>query len=161
SLADARREFTLLMGDLSRDAANRRGWTAGVVTLRDYQFGEHRGALLVVAAMAGMLLLLAAANVTSFTVARTIAPKHDYPLRANIGAGWRDLFRLVALETLLVYGIGLVGGLSVAGIGLPLVMSLDPETARALGPASLDWRVRAVASVVAAMLGCVSSIFPS
>jgi putative ABC transport system permease protein len=161
SLADARQEFTLLMGDLSRVAANRRGWTAGVVTLRDYQFGERRGALLVVAAMAGMLLLLAAANVTSFTVARTIARKNEFALRANIGAGRRDLFRLVALETLLVYGVGLIGGLLLAGTGLPLILSLDPETARVLGPPSLDWRVGAAASVVAAMLGCVSSIFPA
>ena len=142
SLADARQEFTLLMGDLSRVTANRRGWTAGVVTLRDYQFGERCGALLVVAAMAGMLLLLAATNLTSFTVARTIARKDEFALRANIGAAWRDLFRLVALETLLVYGIGLVGGLLLAGTGLPLIMSLDPEMARALGPASLDARAR-------------------
>jgi putative ABC transport system permease protein len=161
SLSDARREFTQLMEDVGHEAANRRGWTAGMVTLREYQFGDRRGALLVVAAMAALLLLLAASNVTSVTLARTIARKEEFAIRASVGAGRRDLFRLICLETIVVYGIAAIGGLLIAVVGLPTILSLDPEMARALGRTTLDWRVGNVAFLVAGVLGCISGVWPA
>jgi predicted permease len=161
SLADARQECARLMEELGHDEPARRGWAAGVVTLREYQFGDRRGALLVVAAMASLLLLLAASNVTSVTLARTIARKDEFALRVNLGAGWRDLARLLCLEAIIAYGAAGIGGLLIAAVGLPLVLSLDPETARALGPAALDWQVVAVAFIAAALLGCISGVWPA
>ena len=161
SLADAREEFARLMDDLGRDAPNRRGWTAGVVSLREYQFGARRGALLVVAAMAGLLLLLAAGNLTGVTLAGTIARRDEFAVRLNLGAGWRDLVRLICLEAGVTYGGAAVGGLLIAAFGLPLVLSLDPDTARAIGPATLDWRVRTVALIVTGCLCGVSGIWPA
>jgi len=161
SLADARQEFAQLMEEVGRDAPSRRGWTAGVVTLREYQFGDRRGALLVVAAMAGLLIVLAASNVTSVTIAQTIARREEFALRVRLGASWRDLARLICLEAIVAYGAAAVGGLLIAAAGLPLVLSLDPETARAIGPATLDWQVRGVAFVAAGLLGCVSGVWPA
>jgi putative ABC transport system permease protein len=161
SLADAQREFTRLMDDLGREAENRRGWTAGVVTLRDYQFGERRGPLLVVVSMVGLLLLLAAGNLASVTLARTIARKDEFSIRIGVGAGRRDLLRLVCLETIATYGIAAVGGLLIATVGLPWILSLDPDTARALGPTTLDGRVRSVAFVAAGLLGGISGVWPA
>jgi len=161
SLADARQELGELMTDLSREAKNRRGWTVGVVTLRDYQFGDRREPLLVVAAMVGLLLLLATTNVTSFTLARTIARGDEFSVRVNIGARSADLFRLICLEMSVTYAIAVVGGLVVAIVGLPMILSLDPDTARAIGPLTLDWRVRGIVCLVAALLAVASSLLPT
>ena len=161
SLADARQEFARLMDHLGRETANRRGWTAGVLSLREYQFGDRRGALLVVAAMAGLLLLLAASNLTSVTLARSIARRDEFAVRVNLGADWGDLVRLVCLEAALTYGVAAVGGLLIAAVGLPLVLALDPDTARAFGPTTLDWRVRVAALMVAGGMGCVSGVWPA
>ena len=46
-------------------------------------------------------------------------------------------------------------------IGLPAMLALDPETARALGPTPLDWRVRAAACLLAFLLGGVSGVWPA
>jgi putative ABC transport system permease protein len=161
SLAAAGEEFARLMSDVAREAPNRRGWTAGVVSLRDYQFGDRRAALLVVLAMAGLLLLLAMSNLTSITLAQTIARKHEFSLRVSLGAGRRDLFRLVFLEATAIYGTAAVGGLLAAALGLPLILSLDPETARAIGPASLDGRVQGVVLLAAGLMACVASVWPA
>jgi putative ABC transport system permease protein len=161
SLPDARREFARLMDDLGREAASRRGWTAGVVTLREYQFGDRRGPVLVVAAMATLLLLLAASNVTSVTLARMIARKDEFAVRASVGAGRRHLCRLICLESIVVYGIAAGGGLLIAVVGLPVILSLDPEMARAIGSTTLDWRVGAITFLAAGLLGCVSGVWPA
>ncbi len=161
SLADARQELAQLMEDVGREAPTRRNWTVGVVTLRDYQFGDRRPALLLVAAMAALLLLLAGSNVTSVNIARTIARTDEFALRVNLGATRRDLARLVCLEASVTYGAAAVAGLLIATIGLPLILSLDPETARAIGTATLDWPVIAASSIATAILGCASGVWPA
>jgi putative ABC transport system permease protein len=161
SLSEARQEFTRLMDDLSREMESRRGWTVGVVTLRDYQYGDLSGSLLVVVAMVVFLLLLAAGNLTSFTVARTIARRQEFSVRMSIGAGWADFFRLVCFETIATYGIAAVGGLLITTVGLPLVLSLDPDMARTLGETTLDWRVQSAVLLAAGLLGCISGVWPA
>jgi predicted permease len=161
SLEDARRELEGLMSDLGREQASRRGWTSGVLSLRDYQFGDRRDPLLVVLAMAGLLILLAVTNVTSFTLARTIARREDFSLRARIGARPSDALRLIVLEMLVTCGLAVAGGLVVAAAGLPLLLSLDPEMARAIGLPTLDGRARGVACLVAGLLAVVSSTPPA
>jgi len=161
SLSDARREFAQLMEDVGHEAANRRGWTAGVVTLREYQFGDRRDALLVVAAMAALLLLLAASNVTSITLARAIARQKEFAVRASVGAGRGDLYRLVCVEAIVLYGMAAIGGLLLAVVGLPAMLSLDPEMARTLGRTTIDWRVGLAAFLVAGALACVSGVWPA
>ena len=158
SLADARQEIAGLMSELGREADNRRGWTAGVVTLRDYQFGDRREPLLVVVTMVGLLLLLAATNVTGFTLARTIARRDEFSLRVSIGARSADVFRLIGLETSVIYGMAVVGGLGVAAAGLPMVLSLDPDTARTIGPLTLDGRAAGIVCLVVVLLAGVSSL---
>jgi predicted permease len=161
SLTDARREFTRLMGEIGQEASSRRGWTVGLATLRDYQFGERRASLWIILAMAGLLTIVAGTNIASVTLARTIGRSGELALRVHLGAQSGDLFRLIGLETVLVYGFAAVGGLALATVGLPMMMALDPETARALAATPLDWRVHAAAYGLALLLGCASGIWPA
>jgi putative ABC transport system permease protein len=161
SLADARQEFTQLMSEIGQEAPTRRGWTVGVVTLRDYQFGERRASLLVVLAMVGLLIVVAGTNVASVTLARTIGRASEFTTRTHVGARWSDLCRLVCLEALLVYGLAALGGLLLAAIGLPTILALDPEMTRALGPMPLDWRVHVAACMLALVLGGMSGVWPA
>jgi putative ABC transport system permease protein len=161
SLSDAQQEFARLMTDLASEAPNRRGWTAGVVTLRDYQFGERRTALLVVGSMALLLILIAGSNIANVTLASMLARQEEFELRASLGASFGVLLRLVGLETLVTYGVAGVGGLLLAGAALPLMLSLDPDAARALGPVALDWRVQGATFGAAFALACVSGVWPA
>ena len=161
TLEDARRELEGLMSDLGREQAPRRDWTAGVLSLRDYQFGDRRDPLLVVLAMAGLLVILAVTNVTSFALARTIARSDEFSLRARIGARPSDALRLIVLEMLITSCLAVAGGLVVAAVGLPVLLSLDPEMARAIGFPTLDGRARGMACLVAALLAAASSAAPA
>ena len=161
SLTDARGELGTLMADLGQEEPRRRGWTAGVVSLRDYQFGERRGALLTVLVMVGLLIAVAGSNMASFTLSRTIARQDEFALRAHLGASRGDLFRLLCLEASLVYAAAAIGGLLLTFVGLPMILSLDPDTARALGPSAPDWRVQAATFGVAFLLACVSGVWPA
>lgn len=157
SLDEARREIAGIMSDLGREETRRRDWTAGVLTLRDYQFGDRREPLLVVLAMAGLLLLLAVTNVTSFTLARTMARRDEFSVRATLGARPQDAVRLIVLETAVTCALAAGGGLVVTAAGLPLMLSLDPDMARAIGLQAVDGRARAVACLVAGLMAGASS----
>jgi putative ABC transport system permease protein len=161
SLPQAQQEFARLMADLANEAPNRRGWTAGVVTLRDYQFGERRPALLVVGTMALLLMVIAGSNIANVTLARMLARKDEFELRVSLGATFGDVLRLVCLETLVTYGVAGMGGLLLARTALPLMLSLDPDAARALGPVALDWRVQGATFGAAFALAYVSGVWPA
>jgi putative ABC transport system permease protein len=161
SLPQAQQEFARLMAELANEAPNRWGWTAGVVTLRDYQFGERRPALLVVGTMALLLMVIAGSNIANVTLARMLATKDEFELRVSLGATFGDVLRLVCLETLVTYGVAGMGGLLLARTALPLMLSLDPDAARALGPVALDWRVQSATFGAAFALACVSGVWPA
>ena len=69
--------------------------------------------------MGPVCCLLLAATRDQCHAARTITTG-EFAVRVNLGAGWGDLVRLVCLEATLTYGVGAVGGLLIAAVGLPL-----------------------------------------
>jgi predicted permease len=161
TLGEARGEIASLMRDVTSEAAGERGWTSEVVSLRDAQFGERRSVLLVLFAMALLLLAVACTNIANVTLAEMLTRRGEFALRASLGASTADLLRLVLVESLIVFGASTVAGLLLAQAGLPIMLALDPKTARALGPIAIDWRVQAFAAGVAAFLACVSGVWPA
>jgi putative ABC transport system permease protein len=161
TLGEARGEIASLMRDVASEAAGEHGWTSEVVSLRDAQFGDRRSVLLVLFAMALLLLAVACTNIANVTLAEMLTRRGEFALRASLGASTADLLRLVLFESLIVFGASTMAGLGLAQAGLPIMLALDPKTARALGPIAIDWRVQAFAAAVGAFLACVSGVWPA
>jgi predicted permease len=104
----------------------------------------------VVFAAAAALVLLACFNVTGLTVARARERQRDLVVRRALGAGTRDLVRLLALESVLIVSAGTAAGLLLAWWALPVGARLFAgDFMLTLKPAVIDGRVAAFAALVA------------
>jgi predicted permease len=122
-------------------------------SLRERAGPMFRGGVLAVT----LLVLIAAANVSSLMTARALERERELAVRRSLGAGALSLARLWAVEAGMLLAIGGVAGLAAAPVLLGLVAPLLPETVVLLKSPTVDWRVGAmVAAGLAALVACVS-----
>ncbi len=112
--------------------------------------------LFALAALIGLVLLIACSNVANLLLARGAARRREMALRASIGAGRGRLLQQALVEsavlTLAAAGIGVLGAIVTA----PLVVGMLTTNENPVYlDARLDWRV--LVFVVA--LGCVTTVF--
>jgi predicted permease len=104
----------------------------------------------VVFVAAAALVLLACFNVTGLTVARARERHRDLVVRRALGAGTRDLIRLLAIESMAVVSVGTAGGLLLAWWTLPFGARLFAgDFMLTLKPAVIDARVAVFAALLA------------
>ena len=136
------------------------GWTALATTLRDAQFGQRRTSLL--ALLGGMLalVLIACANLANLTLAQIMSRRAEIALRTALGGGRAAIVRLQLCETLLIAVAGGVAGIVLGAWALPLLLALDPTTARTIGDVQIDWRVQLGTASLALLVALLSSVWP-
>jgi putative ABC transport system permease protein len=137
--------------------SSRRGWTNGLVPLREYIVeSELSVALYVLLAAVAAVLLIACANLANLTLVRGAGRVREMGIRTALGATRRQLMRQLATESTL---IGIVGG----GIGIvfavaavPALASLVPAGTPFISYVAIDTRVLAMTAVMTlAAIVCV------
>ena len=83
--------------------------------------GDVRPALLTLLGAVGFVLLIACANTANLVLARTIARRKEFAIRAALGASSGQVLRPVLIETTLLAMPGGALGLLVARFGQSLV----------------------------------------
>ena len=124
---------------------------AGVSTLREAY--EHP--LWMLLAAAGIVLLIACANLANLLLARASARHREIAVRLGLGASRARIVRQLLTESALVAALGAAGGLLLAAImSKGLVSFLSTEGNAVVLQMGTDWRVLAFASLLG-LLTCV------
>lgn len=152
-LAEAWREEQGLPADWALGAA--------VSSLRDNLVGDVRPVLLLLFAAVGFILLIAASNVASLCLARSLSRRREVVLRLALGAGPGRLARQLLTESTLVGLLGGALGLGAAILGLRgLIPLLPPEMPR-LDDVRVDGFVLAFSLALALITGWVIGLLPT
>jgi putative ABC transport system permease protein len=145
---------------VAENASTLRGWTAGAVGMRDFQFGAARPALALLLVAVAVLALLATANLANVSLARAMSRRTELALRAALGASARDAYRLQIVESVLVAAAGALAGLVLAAWIAPALIALDPAVSTVVGDVQADWRVIAAAIAVSTAVATASGLLP-
>lgn len=135
---------------------------ASVQPLRDTLTADVKPALLVVLGVAGLLLLVAFANVMSLSLAQASARAGELAVRAALGASRWRLLRQFLAEAALLCLLGGFFGVITAYFGVRGLLALAPSNIPRLNEISVNlpvlWFALGLSLVVAAALGILTAV---
>ena len=142
--------------------ATERNRGISVVPLTLYMVGpQTRLALWMLGGAVFCVFLIAAANVTSLSLARSVARTREMAVRAALGASTGRIMRQLLTEgVLLALVSGLIGTL-LALWGIRLVRTFDPGTLPRLSEVGLDVRVLGWAVAISVLGGILVGLAPA
>ncbi len=123
---------------------------------------EYERALWVLASVAGLVLLLASANVASLLVARAAQREREMALRISIGAGRGRLIQQVLIESsLLSIASCALGGLIAVLATSPIVSLISTSHSAVRLDLHLDWRVVAFLAATGSLVTFLFGLPPA
>lgn len=133
-----------------------------VVPLSRHVFGpQPRLALWMLAGAVFLVLLIAATNVASLTLARSASREREISIRAALGATRARIVRQLLAESLtLAVGAGLLG-LLVAYAGIRLILAVKPGNLARLNEVTLDPYVLCSALALCLLTGIPVGLMPA
>jgi predicted permease len=134
----------------------------GVVPLSLYMVGpQSRLALWMLGGAVFCVFLIAAANVTSLSLARSTARAREMAVRAALGANAGRIVRQLLTESVLLAAVsGLMGTLLAFG-GIRLIRAFGPDNLPRLHEVSLDLRVLGWALATSLLAGILVGLAPA
>ncbi len=122
----------------------------------------YRPSLLILAGIAGIVLLIACVNVANLLLARTTARRREIAVRLALGASGGRIIRQLLTENLLLAFLGAGFGALLAWWGKDILLSLRPAGAGALIlELPLDWRVLGLTTALTVIAGLVFGLAPA
>jgi predicted permease len=133
-----------------------------VVPLSLYLVGpQSRLALWMLGGAVFCVFLIAAANVTSLSLARSVARAREMAVRASLGASTGRILRQLLTEGVLLAAIsGLMGGLLASG-AIDLIRAFGPGNLPRLNEVSLDLRALGWALGISVLGGILVGLSPA
>jgi predicted permease len=128
--------------------------------LKEDMVGDVRSVLWVLLGTVGMVLLIAVANVANLFLVRAEGRNKDVALRTAMGANRTDIAGQFLTESLLLGLLGGVAGLSLAWVGLRLLVAMAPAQIPRLDEIGIDPLVLAFTAAISIGAGIVFGLFP-
>jgi predicted permease len=159
--ADVRRAATIVA---ATDPQRYQFYTADAADLRDATIGQVgstvRAPLLILLGGAGLLLLIACANVATLLLARSVVRARETAIRVALGASRRQLALQFFAEGALVSLAG-----AAAGVGLSVVLLRQILTAASgfisrVDDIAVDWKVLGFSVAAAVATGVLAAMAP-
>ena len=158
--AAAARMSTMASAIAARHPDTNAGWSVAMKPLRDELTGDAREILLALLAAVLLLLLLTSANVANLQIARGAVREREMAVRLALGGSRPRLVRQLLTESLVLFALGGVLGVSVATLLVRDLAVLVPRSIVALDQVRLDGRVLAFAVLITLASGVCAGILP-
>jgi predicted permease len=128
----------------------------------DLQTREFAKPIYLLLALAGLVLLIACANLANLLLARSSARQREMSLRLAMGASRSRVMRQVLTEAMLLAAFGGAAGLLLGYWGKNLIPSLFDDSWHPSGfDSQMDWRVFAFAFVATLITGLLFGVAPA
>ena len=155
--ADARRIGASIA---AKDPARYSHYTAGVYGLREQTLTNVRATLLILLAGAGLLLLIACANVATLLLARSVVRARETAIRVALGASRRQLALRYFAEGGLVSVAGAAAGVALSALFTRYILNAASEFVPHTDEITIDWKVLAFTVAVAVATGVLAGLAP-
>ena len=158
----AQRELVSIAADLAREYPKDNGSiSVAAIPIRDAVVGDTRMPLIVLMASAGLVLLIACANLAGALLSRTISRRKEFALRIALGAGQGRIVRQLLTETTLLAVVGGVAGVLLAMAGLAVVRGLAQSALPSYASLSLDTGALVFTAAIALTAGLAFGLAPA
>jgi putative ABC transport system permease protein len=132
-----------------------------LVPLKDDVTGSVAKTLWIVAAAAGLVLLVACANVTNLILVRADARQRELAVREALGAGRARVLAHFLSESAVITAIAGAVALGVAALAIRSLVGAGPEEIPRLTELEIDRTTVAFAIAVSALVAVVCSVIPA
>ena len=119
--------------------------TSNLRPLKKDVVGDVGSVLSVLMGALGLVLLLVCANVANLVLVRAQSRQHEFAVRAALGAGWGRIARELLVESLTLGILGGALGVTLAYVGLRVLVAQGPATLPRLQEISMDGTASAFA----------------
>ena len=120
-----------------------------------------RPALLAILGAVVLVLVIASVNVTNLLLARGVHRRGEFALRAALGAGRGRLIRQLLTESVLLAVMGGVGGMTIAIVGVRVLLALSPAGLPRASAIGVNGTVFAFGLAITTLIGLACGSMPA
>lgn len=138
-----------------------RGFGANVVPLKRQLVGNIEGALMVLMAAVGFVLLIACANLANLMLGRTAARRKELAIRSALGAARGRIIRQIVTESLVLAALGGAAGVALAYWATGFFVTLGGDSIPRAESITLDPAVLLFACGMATLAALLAGLVPA
>src|SRR5215813_2038423 len=138
-----------------------RGYAANVVSLQEELTRRAKPTFLILLGTAGLVLLIACANVANLTLARLMRREREMAIRSSLGAGRGRLVRQLLTESTLLSFAGGALGLALAAGGLQVLVRFAARFTTRSNEIKIDGLVLLFTLVISVATGLIFGLMPA
>ncbi|HVH88767.1 MAG TPA: ABC transporter permease [Terriglobales bacterium] len=165
SPATAQADLSAIARQLERsypkDYPSEYGYGIAVSSLHDELTQRARLTLIILLAAAGLVLVIACANVANLMLARLLKREREFAVRSALGANKLRLVRQLLTESILLAVAGGALGLAIAPPALQLLIKFAARFTTRAGEVKVDWHILLFTLVVSVLAGVLFGFAPA